>query len=135
ERFDGDGKRLVGDNVDNGEINGFSKGKEAYNCTEAGRLQDFGKYGFGNLKGELQHIESASEDPKAREQAEALGIEWELPEDDKRTAKEIIDKSPLLKNLGNQSQVKDMLKERVGDFEKDADAAHRAVQVLEHIEQ
>lgn len=135
ERFGGDGKRLVGDDIGNGEINGFSKDNEAYNGTEAGRLQDFGKYGFANLKGELQHIESASEDPKAREQAEALGIEWVLPEGDDRTAKDIIDKNPLLKNLGNQSHVKEMLKERVGDFENDPDAAHRAAQVLEHIEQ
>src|SRR5690606_25389440 len=47
---------------------------------------------------------------------------------------DIIDDNPLLKDLGNQSGVKDMLKERVGDFEEDADAAYRAAQVLEHIE-
>lgn len=135
ERYDGDGKRLIGDDIGNGEINGFSNSGEAYHGTEAGRLQDFGKYGFDNLKGELQHIKSASEDPKARERAEALGIEWELPEGDNSTAKDIIDKNPLLKNLGNQSHVKEMLKERVGDFENDPNAAHRAVQVLEHIEQ
>src|SRR5690606_31855814 len=59
----------------------------------------------------------------------------ELPEGDDSTARDIINKNPLLKNLGNQSHVKEMLKERVGDFENDPNAAHRAAQVLEHIEQ
>lgn len=58
---------------------------------------------------------------------------WELPKDDKRSVEEIIDANPLLKNLGNQSGVKDMLKERVGDFEKDANAAFRAAQVLDRV--
>ncbi|MGH7003121.1 MAG: type III effector HrpK domain-containing protein, partial [Alphaproteobacteria bacterium] len=101
--------------------------------TEAGRLQDFGKYGFSNLKGKLGDADSAGDDKKAREQAEKVGIKWELPKDDKRSAQDIIDDSPVLKNLGNQSGVKDMLKERVGDFEKDADAAYRASQVLDRI--
>lgn len=135
ERFDADGKRIVGGDVDNGEVNGFSKGGDAYNGTEAGRLQDFGKYGFSNLKGELQDVSSAADDPEARKQAEELGIKWERPEGDDRSAQDIIDGDPLLKNLGNQSQVKDMLKERVGDFENDADAAYRASQVLQHVEQ
>ncbi|MGI2033192.1 type III effector HrpK domain-containing protein [Rhizobium panacihumi] len=134
ERFDADGNRIVGGDVDNGEVNGFSKGGDAYNGTEAGRLQDFGKYGFSNLKGELQDVTSAADDPEARKQAEDLGIKWERPEGDDRSAQDIIDNDPLLKNLGNQSQVKDMLKERVGDFEKDADAAYRASQVLHHVE-
>ncbi len=135
ERFDADGNRIVGGDVDNGEVNGFSRGGDAYNGTEAGRLQDFGKYGFSNLKGELQDVSSAADDPEARKQAEELGIQWERPEGDDRSAQDIIDGDPLLKNLGNQSQVKDMLKERVGDFEKDADAAYRASQVLQHVEQ
>ncbi|MDB6454418.1 hypothetical protein [Falsirhodobacter sp. 20TX0035] len=134
ERFDQKGDRLVGGDVDNGQINGFTKGGEAKNGTEAGRLQDFGKYGFANLNGELQHITTAAEDPKSREAAEALGIEWVRPEGDTRSAEEIIKDNPLLAKLGNQSHVKDMLKEQVGDFETDADAAHRAAQVLEHIE-
>ncbi|WP_462381234.1 HPP family protein [Pseudomonas sp. Marseille-QA0892] len=132
--FDGDGNRLVSDDVRNSSIDGFTSSGEARNGTEAGRLQDFGKYGFSSLKGELQHAANASENKEAREQAEALGIVWERPANDKRTAEEIIDGDPLLKNLGNQSGIKDMLKERVGDFETDADAAFRASQVLEHIE-
>jgi hypothetical protein len=134
EKFDESGNRLVGGDVDNGEVNGFTKGGDAKHGTEAGRLQDFGKYGFTNLKGELNHISDAPDNTEAREQAEKLGIVWELPSNDKRTAQEIIDSDPLLKNLGNQSGVRDMLKERVGDFETDADAAYRASQVLEHIE-
>lgn len=133
ERFDESGSRLVGDDINNDQINGFSKSGDAYHGTEAGRLQDFGKYGWGNLKGELQHVHAVSDDAAAREQAEAAGIQWQLPEGDKRSAKDIIDANPLLKNLGNQSFVKDMLKERVGDFEHDADAAHRAIQVLDRV--
>lgn len=134
EQFNAKGDRLASNDIDNGRVDGFTRSGEARPDTEAGRLQDFGKYGFSNLEGKLNDVTTAVEDPKEREKAEALGIEWERPEGDDRSAEEIIGKSDLLKNLGNQSDVKDMLKERVGDFEKDADAAYRAVQVLEHIE-
>lgn len=134
ETFDGDGERLASNDIGNDRIDGFTSSDEARHDTEAGRLQDFGKYGFSNLKGELNDITSAVEDPEARKQAEELGIQWERPEGDDRSAEDIINGSNLLKNLGNQSDVKDMLRERVGDFENDADAAYRAVQVLEHIE-
>ncbi|MFM9272195.1 hypothetical protein ACJ7V3_18355, partial [Halomonas elongata] len=134
EKFDEDGNRLANDKIDNGKINGFTDSGDARHGTEAGRLQDFGKYGFSHLEGKLNHIDAAADDEKAREEAEKLGIKWELPDDDERSAQDIIDDSSLLKNLGNQSGVKEMLKERVGDFEKDADAAYRAIQVLEHVE-
>ena len=133
EKIDADGNRIVGGDIDNGKVDGFTKGGDAKHGTEAGRLQDFGKYGFENLKGELNPVDNVSQSPEAREAAEALGVEWQRPEGDKRSAEEIINDNPLLKNLGNQSGIKDMLKERVGDFEKDADAAHRAAQVLEHV--
>lgn len=134
ERFDSDGKSQQGKGVGNGEINGFTKSGEAKHGTEAGRLQDFGKYGFDHLKGELPNRFLAEEDAAAKKQAEALGIDWTRPEGDDRSARDIIDGNPLLKNLGNQSNVKDMLKDRVGDFERDADAAWRASQVLNHVE-
>lgn len=133
EKLDESGGRVAGKDVDNGRVDGFTKGGDAKHGTEAGRLQDFGKYGFSNLKGELKDLSTASNDPKAREQAEAVGIVWERPENDKRSAQDIIDDNPLLKNLGNQSGVKDMLKEQVGDFETDADAAYRAAQVMDRI--
>lgn len=133
EKFDESGNRIAGRDIDNGRVDGFTKDGDARHGTEAGRLQDFGKYGFSNLKGELHDVASAGDDQDAREQAEKVGIKWELPDSDKRSAQEIIDDSPLLKNLGNQSGVKDMLKERVGDFETDADAAYRASQVLDRI--
>lgn len=133
ERFDEGGSRLVGGDIDNGKVDGFTKGGDAKHGSEAGRLQDFGKYGWENLKGELKHIEAVNDDPEARSKAEAAGIRWERPEGDERSAQQIIDDSPLLKNLGNQSGVKDMLKEQVGDFEHDADAAYRATQVLDHV--
>jgi hypothetical protein len=134
EKFDDSGNRLVGGDIDNGQINGFNKKGNAKDGSEADRLKEFGEHGFANLKGQLNHVSDAPDNSQAREQAEKLGIVWELPTNDKRTAQEIIDGDPLLRNLGNQSGVKDMLKERVGDFENDPDAAYRASQVLEHIE-
>jgi hypothetical protein len=133
EKLDESGGRVAGKEVDNGRVDGFTKGGQAKHGTEAGRLQDFGKYGFSNLKGELKELSTASNDSKAREQAEAVGIKWERPEGDDRSAQDIIEDNPLLKNLGNQSGVKDMLKEQVGDFEADADAAYRAAQVMDRI--
>lgn len=133
ERFDESGDRVAGKDVDNGRVDGFTKGGDAKHGTEAGRLQDFGKYGFSNLKGELNDVSSVGDNKEVREQAEKVGIKWELPESDKRSAQDIIDDSPLLANLGNQSGVKDMLKDRVGDFEKDANAAYRASQILDRI--
>ncbi len=133
EQFDGNDVRIVGSDVANGSINGFTRSGEAKNGTEAGRLQDFGKDGFASLKGEMTNVSSVGDNKEAREQAEKLGFLWELPKDDKRSVEEIIDANPLLKNLGNQSGVKDMLKERVGDFEKDANAAFRAAQVLDRV--
>lgn len=134
ERFDSNGNRLAGNSVDNGTVDGFTSSREARNGTEAGRLKDFGKYGFTHLKGDLNPSLKAGDDKQAKADAEKLGIEWERPNGDDRSAREILDDNPLLKNLGNQSGVKDMLKERVGDFTTDADAAYRAVQVLTHIE-
>ncbi|WP_288587661.1 type III effector HrpK domain-containing protein [uncultured Methylobacterium sp.] len=133
ERFDEGGSRIAGKDVDNGRIDGFTKGGDARHGTEAGRLQDFGKYGFSNLQGQLRDASSAADDPDAQQQAEERGLDWERPEGDTRSAQDIIDQSPLLKNLGNQSGVKDMLKERVGDYDRDADAAYRAMQVLDRV--
>ena len=133
EQFDGNGSRIVGNDVANGSVDGFTKSGEAKNGTEAGRLQDFGKDGFASLKGQMTNVSAAGDNKEAREQAEKLGIMWELPKDDKRSAQDIIDANPLLKNLGNQSGVKDMLKEQVGDYEKDANAAFRAAQVLDRV--
>lgn len=65
------------------------------------------------------------------------------PEGDTRDAQEIISQSELLKNLGDQKVtteggeekgVKEMLKEKVGDFETDPDAAYRADALLKFIE-
>lgn len=133
ELFDEGGTRIINGDDGNGRVDGFTKGGDAKHGTEAGRLQDFGKYGFDNLKGELKHVQSAGENEKNREAAEAVGIQWVRPEGDERSAQEIIDDNPLLKRLGNQSGVKDMLKEQVGDFEHDPDAAFRAGQVLDRI--
>ena len=71
EKFDESGERIVGGDVDNGRVDGFTKGGDARHGTEAGRLQDFGKYGFSNLKGELNDVSSAGDDQKARDQARA----------------------------------------------------------------
>ncbi|EJN02102.1 type III effector HrpK domain-containing protein [Phyllobacterium sp. YR531] len=134
EKFDGDGKAQEGKNVGNDEINGFTNSGEAKHGTEAGRLQDFGKYGFENLKGELPEKLNPKDNKEARAEAEKLGIKWERPKGDERSAKEILDDNPVLKNMKNHGNAKDMLKERVGDFDRDADAAFRASQVLKHVE-
>jgi hypothetical protein len=55
------------------------------------------------------------------------------PPGDNRSAQDIINGDPTLKNLGNQSGVKDMLKKQVGDFDTDPDAAYRASEVLKYI--
>lgn len=55
------------------------------------------------------------------------------PAGDTRSAEQIIDDNPTLKNLGNQSRVKDNLKKQVGDFEHDPDAAYRASKVLDYV--
>lgn len=119
EYIDEDGKLTDGKDVGNDKVDGFTKDGEARHGTEAGRLQDFGKYGYSSLRGEV--IKSD------------LNPDQKRPDGDTRSAKEIIDATPLLKNLGNQSDVKEKLKDQVGDFENDADAAYRATQVLEHV--
>ncbi|SET64448.1 hypothetical protein SAMN03159512_02976 [Pseudomonas sp. NFR09] len=119
---DENGKMLSGYDAlgkNNSSIDGFTKDGEAEHGTEAGRLQDFGKFGYSSLRGELVKSD--------------LSANAKRPDGDKRSAKEIIDSSPLLKNLGNQSGVKDKLKKQVGDFNSDADAAYRATQVLKHV--
>jgi hypothetical protein len=116
---DADGKLTSGEDLDNNSIDGFTRDGEARNGTEAGRLQDFGKYGYSSLKGEVVVSD--------------MGEQQKRPEGDTRSAREIIDSTPLLRNLGNQSDVRDNLKEQVGDFENDADAAYRASQVVEHV--
>ncbi|RZS79877.1 type III secretion system (T3SS) translocator HrpF [Phyllobacterium myrsinacearum] len=133
EKLDGDGKRIAGGDIGNGRVDGFTRGGEARHNTEAGRLKDFGEQGFSVLKGKLPHASTANGNPEARKQAEDLDIKWELPESDKRSAKDIINDNPVLKNLGNQSNIKDMLKEQVGDFENDANAAYRASQVIDRV--
>lgn len=135
EQLDENGNRIASKAIDNGKIDGFTSSGEARHGTEAGRLQDFGKYGFESLRGELKHPDNVTDDAATREKAKSLGITWERPKGDERSAQDIINDNPLLKNLGNQSGAKDALKERVGDFENDPDAAYRAVQVLDHIEQ
>ena len=62
------------------------------------------------------------------------------PAGDTRSADQIVDDNPTLKNLGNQEQVKDNLKKQCGNWEdpnlppdQRADAAYRASEVLNYI--
>ena len=79
-------------------------------------------------------VDPSSVDPQnakaweeAKDQAKDAGIQWERPADDKRSAQTILDESPLLKNLGNQSGVRESLEKRVGGkIGEDADATFRA---------
>ena len=134
EKYDESGKPIAGKDAGNGKIDGFTKGNEAKHGTEAGRLQDFGKYGYDHLQGDKSSFDTPKPVPKDRPVVSEFGPTMTRPKDDNRSAQDIIHDEPLLANLGNQSGVKDMLKEQVGDFEHDADAAYRAVQVLKHIE-
>ncbi|WP_416363510.1 hypothetical protein [Pseudomonas sp. NFX183] len=138
EKLDENGKPTVKrpelNEAGNGKVDGFTKGGDARHGTEAGRLQDFGKYGWETLKGELPQS-SPSTPPKGDAPSNHLPLPGEgRPMGDNRSAEQIIEDNPLLKNLGNQSGVKDALRERVGDFEHDADAAWRAAQVLNYVE-
>lgn len=58
-----------------------------------------------------------------------------LPPGDKRSAQEILDspEGKILKNLGNQEGIRDRLKEAVGDFNTDPDAAARGIAYLRKI--
>lgn len=127
ENFDEDGARITDaklkdDEVNNGKLDGFFGDGEANPGTEAGRFQDFTKFGWERLKGgeELVPDEPPTHDEKR-------------PEGDTRDAQTIIDENPLLGSLNDQ-ELKDKLKEKVGNFEKDADAAWRADRVLDYIE-
>lgn len=56
------------------------------------------------------------------------------PEGDTRSAEQIIDDNPVLKNLGNQSDIKDKLNKLVGgNMESDPDQAYRAAALLTYI--
>ena len=135
EQYDESGKPIAGKDAGNGKIDGYTKGGEAKHGTEAGRLQDFGKYGYDHLQGDKSTFDTPKPPPAERPVVTGFGPDMTRPEGDKRSAQDIIHDEPLLANLGNQSGVRDMLKKQVGDFEHDADAAYRAVQVLKHIEQ
>lgn len=52
---------------------------------------------------------------------------------DDRSAQQIQDQNPLLKNLGNQDGMRDGLKKQCGDIDHDPDAAYRAVMVLNYV--
>ncbi len=61
------------------------------------------------------------------------------PPDDHRSAEDILNGDPTLKNIGNQGGLKDNLKKQCGDWENDpdpnkrADAAYRASNALKYI--
>jgi hypothetical protein len=56
------------------------------------------------------------------------------PPGDERSAQQIIKDSPLASNLGDQDGIQQKLKDIVGDYTSDPDAAYRLVEVLEYIE-
>ena len=124
---DADGHDRESGIVGNGVIEGYDQQGNSRAGTEAGKLDAFLSYGAGALN------ENHQLDPKPI--VNSFGPNQTRPEDFHFSAQEIIDKNDILKNLGNQDGVKDALKKQVGDFEHDADAAYRAVEVLNHIEQ
>lgn len=139
EKYDKDGAVIRGES--NNRIDGFGAAVngEAKPNTEAGRLQDFTKYGWGTLKG--------GEKPQVPQ--ESPTADMKRPPGDTRSAQQIIQDNPLLARL--HPDIKDWLKNGfdwdsssedapenafrgLGDYETDADAAYRAAKILEYIE-
>jgi hypothetical protein len=124
--------------VGNNAIDGYFKGKggklEANAKTEAGRLQDFGKFGYSSLKGGKEPDGKKPPPPPPPKPPSLPSATDVRPEGDNRSAQDIIDANHTLKYLGNQEGIKDGLKKQVGDYEKDPDAAYRASQVIDHIQ-
>lgn len=127
ERFDADGNEIFGDEVGDGKVSGWTSSREAKNGTEAGRLQDFIKYGFASLKGD------ARLDGTYKDNTSGGGLDADTfrPEGDNRSAREILADNPELQSLSDEEKA--WLKKHVGDFERDSDAAYRAASVLNHI--
>ncbi len=128
EKFDAKGNEIgsgKGSNISgNGKLDGYGKGgrvDSGSKDSEASRYENFGKDGFDSLVGDL-----------APPKAPSVPDRFKKPEDDKRDAQKIIDDSPALKNLGQNA--KDMLKEQLGDYEKDPDKAVAASKVVAEIE-
>lgn len=123
ENYDEEGKRVTRtDNIGNGRVDGFTNSGQAIHGTEAGRLQDVIKYGYGFLKGGGKP--TIPRDPPTADTVR--------PKGDTRSAKEIIEQNPILADLSEKER--NGLKERVGDYFNDADAAYRAERVLNHVE-
>lgn len=144
EEYDSDGNKIKNkDAIGDSKIDGYFKGKggknEANPNTEAGRLQDFGKEGYKSLKGGEEPYLPENKGPNGEDrQKETLrddkfGPDQSRPKGDDRTVQEIIDDNPTLKNLSDQQ--KKELKEKVGDYEINPDAAYRAEQVIKQIEE
>ncbi|GGG83989.1 hypothetical protein GCM10011415_37530 [Salipiger pallidus] len=136
ENYNDDGDVIEGKKVGDGRIDGWTranrndKKSEAKHGTEAGRFQDFIKYGFDHFN----HKSPVGGDgiPRGDQAANGLDRFTTRPEGDTRSAEEIKADSPLLTNLGDSER--ERLKQKVGDFDRDPDAAYRAVSVLEMIE-
>jgi ankyrin repeat protein len=139
--YDKNGAKLTGDEVGNERISGFfgKKGKlQANPNTEAARVQDFAKEGYGTLKG-------GEKPPVSKEPPTA---DTRRPEGDNRSAQQIINEDPLLRSL--HQETKDWLNNGFGGdhpfkglksiggndkgYEDDADKAYIAGRILEHIE-
>ena len=140
ERFDEIGKEIKNrpgtrgasamDTVGNSTVDGFSSKGDARHGTEAGRLQDFGKFGYSSLKG--GEVKTPPPPPPPAIPSLPMNNQGR-PDNDSRSAQQIIDANPTLRKLGNQGGLKDNLKKQVGDYEHDADAAYRASQVVDYI--
>ncbi|GGE29193.1 hypothetical protein GCM10007276_02940 [Agaricicola taiwanensis] len=118
---------------------------EAVHGTEAGRFQDFLKYGWGNLKGDSlpnglppkfgpppEHL-TPSDTDKYRPEIGPLGPDVEIPDIDKRTAQEIAEDSLVFSQLHEKDRK--ALLEFIGkDVKDERKKIYLAVAVLNHIE-
>ncbi len=139
--YDKNGARVVGGDAENERIEGFF-GKEgslkANPDTEAARVQDFAKYGWNTLKGGKQ--------PPVDDTPPTANMK--RPEGDTRSAQQIINDDPLLRNLSPQIQgwLNDGwggdtpfkgLKSIGGNdktYQEDANKAYLASRILQYIE-
>ncbi len=127
QNYDSDGNVVRGYQPYNGSIDGLLEEGGQVDGTEAERLGLFFTQGYSSLKGGDAMINGLP--PSGPSDFDRFS---ERPEGDERSAEEIISDTPVLAHLAEREKQK--LKESVGDFETDADAAFRASEVLNLIQ-
>ena len=131
ENADNEGNPRYAGEVGNGQVDGFKKRSSGLVLPEEGsegeRLYQFFGKGFEAFDKPLPF----SGRPIDGQADTGLHRNTSRPEDDTRSAQEIVDENPALAAMASRD--KQALKNLVGDFESDADSAFRASEVISHI--